>query len=51
MKDLFPADFAENMDNGTTYVTVETPKDWKCPRKNCKTDFKHTHSTYPSLTP
>ena len=31
------------VDNGTTVVTIPTPKGWKCKRKNCSTRFKHTH--------
>lgn len=37
------------VDNGTTHVTIKTPKNWKCKRKNCTTKFKHTHSTYQCL--
>lgn len=37
------------VDDGTTVVYVDTPDGWKCPRKGCTTDFKHTHSTYKSL--
>lgn len=34
------------VDDSTTVVTVPTPKNWECKRKNCSTSFKHTHSTY-----
>ncbi len=34
------------VDDRTTVVTIPTPKGWKCKRKNCRTSFKHTHSTY-----
>jgi hypothetical protein len=34
------------VDDGTTYVEVETPKGWKCDRKGCNSDFLHKHSTY-----
>lgn len=37
------------VDNGTTYVTIPTPKGWKCKRKNCTTSFKHKHTTYDAL--
>lgn len=37
------------VDNGTTVITIQTPKGWKCKRKNCSTSFKHTHSTYSVL--
>jgi hypothetical protein len=37
------------VDNGTTHVTIQTPKGWKCKRKNCTSMFKHTHGIYPSL--
>lgn len=37
------------VDNGTTVVTIPTPKGWKCSRKGCKADYMHTHGTYPSL--
>lgn len=39
------------IDNGTYYMTIPTPKGWKCKRKNCSSPFKHTHGTYPSLIP
>lgn len=39
---ISPAD----IDNGTVEITIPTPKDWKCERKGCPTDFKHTHGTY-----
>ncbi len=35
------------VDNGTTHIEIETPEDWKCGREGCKTDYKHTHGTYP----
>lgn len=34
------------VDNGTTFVTIPTPKGWKCRRKNCRTDFKHKHTAF-----
>lgn len=37
------------VDNGTNYITVPTPKGWKCKKKNCFTRFKHNHSTYSCL--
>ncbi len=37
------------VDNGTTYVNIPTPKNWKCKRKGCRTRIKHTHSTYTCL--
>lgn len=37
------------VDNGTRVVNIPTPKGWKCERKNCRTRFKHTHSTYSIL--
>ncbi len=37
------------IDNGTTHITIPTPKGWRCERKNCRTMFKHTHSTYSIL--
>jgi hypothetical protein len=37
------------VDDGTTHVTIKTPRGWKCERKNCKTDYKHTHGTYPTF--
>ena len=43
-------DLKDIVDNGTTYVTIPTPKGWRCERPNCPTDFLHTHGTYPSLT-
>jgi hypothetical protein len=33
------------IDNGTTYVTVETPDGWKCDRVNCNIDWKHVHKS------
>ena len=36
-------------DDGTTYVTVPTPEGWKCERKGCTADYKHSHGMYPSL--
>lgn len=42
-------ELAKIVDNGTTTVYVKTPRGWKCKRKGCPTNFKHTHSTYPSL--
>ena len=41
--------FDFNIDDSTTYVTIPTPRGWKCKRKNCTTDWKHTHSTYLTL--
>lgn len=35
--------------NGTMTVYIKTPKNWKCKRKGCTTDFKHIHSTYNGL--
>ena len=32
------------VDNGTTHITVATPKGWKCDR--CPADYLHTHTTY-----
>lgn len=37
------------VDTGTTYITVETPEGWKCPRKNCTSDFLHSHNTYADI--
>lgn len=37
------------IDNGTTYVHIETPTGWKCKKKGCTTNFKHTHGTYRCL--
>ncbi len=37
------------VNNGTTHVTVATPKNWKCKRPNCKVDYHHTHGTYATL--
>lgn len=34
------------VDDSTYYVTIPTLKGWKCKRKNCSTNWKHTHSTY-----
>jgi hypothetical protein len=44
-KDLIPL-----MDDSTVEITIETPHGWKCERKGCKTDFRHSHGTYPSLS-
>lgn len=40
-------DLASLVDNGTTYVTIPTPDNWKCERENCYVDYRHTHGTYP----
>lgn len=37
------------LDDGTVEITIYTPKDWKCPRNNCTTDYLHSHGTYASL--
>lgn len=37
------------VDNGTTVVTIPTPKGWRCRRKGCRNRVKHTHGTYPTL--
>ena len=37
------------VDDGTTTVTIHTPKGWKCEKKNCTTLFFHTHSTFKAL--
>lgn len=37
------------VDNGTTVVTIPTPKGWKCDRKGCKADYLHSHGTYSTL--
>jgi len=37
------------VDDGTFIVEVPTPKGWKCERKNCHSEVKHTHSIYSSL--
>ncbi len=37
------------VDNGTTTIYILTPKGWKCKRKGCKADYKHSHSTYSDL--
>lgn len=37
------------VDDGTQYIQIPTPKGWICERKNCPTDYLHTHSTYPTL--
>lgn len=34
------------INNGTTHINILTSKNWKCKRKGCKTDYKHSHSTY-----
>ncbi len=39
------------VDNGTVEVTVPTPKNWKCEKKNCESTFKHSHATYKGFTP
>lgn len=46
----FISDLERLVENGTTVVTITTPKGWKCSRKGCNIDWKHTHSTYPSLS-
>jgi hypothetical protein len=38
------------VDNSTTTVYIKTPKGWKCKRKGCQADYKHTHSTYTCLS-
>lgn len=44
------SDLSKIVDDGTTVVYIATPKNWKCKRKGCKADYKHTHSTYNCLT-
>lgn len=38
-----------NIDNSVTNVYIATLKGWKCIRKNCKADYKHSHTTYKCL--
>ena len=37
------------VDDTVEYVSIPTPKGWKCPRKGCKTNYKHKHTIFPSL--
>ena len=37
------------VDDGTTTITIPTPKGWKCKRKGCRVDYKHSHGIYTSL--
>lgn len=39
------------VDNGTTVITIPTPKGWKCKRKGCTANYFHTHGIFTSLTP
>lgn len=39
------------VDDSVTEITVETPDGWKCDRKGCTADYRHSHGTYPSLSP
>lgn len=41
----------EIVDNSTTVVTIPTPKGWKCDRKGCTADYKHSHGTFAGLSP
>ncbi len=38
-------------DDSTTVMYIPTPKGWKCKRKGCTSDVKHTHTTYDCLKP
>ncbi len=42
-------DLADMIENGTTTVTIKTPKGWKCKRRSCRVDYYHVHETYNSL--
>ena len=44
-------ELSDCVNNGTLHVTVPTPTDWKCKRKGCVADYKHTHTTYAGLMP
>lgn len=37
------------VDDGTTVVSIPTPRGWKCERKGCKIDYMHEHTTYTAL--
>lgn len=42
-------DLEKLVDDGTTVVTIATPKGWRCERPNCAMDYLHTHGTYSTL--
>ena len=44
-------ELAETVDDSTTVMTIETPRNWKCPRPGCRTDYQHTHGIYSTLVP
>ncbi len=34
------------VDDSVTTIYVKTPKNWKCKKKGCTTNFFHKHSTF-----
>ena len=32
------------VDDGTTVISIPTPKNWKCKRKGCQSKVKHIHA-------
>jgi hypothetical protein len=47
--DMNYSDLKDIVNDTCETVYIDTPEDWVCDKKGCKTDFMHTHGTYPSL--